>query len=150
MASRTTSPALQYRAALGRRAPHESAHSREELVEVEGLGQIVVGAGVEAEHHVTLGAARREHQDGHRQGVVPIAQRAADREAVQLRQVEVQHDAVEALGEGAAQTLLAVVGHRHRMPLELQKALQIGGQLQIVFHDEDGHDVSLSTIPRSG
>jgi hypothetical protein len=30
------------------------------------------------------------------------------------------------------------------MALELQEALQVGGQLEIVFYDEDGHAASCS------
>jgi hypothetical protein len=54
-------------------APQQGAHPGQQLSRAEGLGQVVVGAHLQAHHAVDLFAARRQHQDGH----VRLAQRAA-------------------------------------------------------------------------
>ena len=40
------------------------ANAREKFLDAEGLGDVVVGAGIECDHFVALGAAHREHDDG--------------------------------------------------------------------------------------
>src|SRR6478672_442068 len=73
-------------------APDESAEPREELAEVEGLGEIVVGAGVEAGDLVVDGIARREHEDGHVDAF--SSDLSADLETVHFGQDDVEHDRV--------------------------------------------------------
>jgi hypothetical protein len=62
----------------------------DELVEAEGLGEIVVGAGVEQLDLLAFLAARGEHEDRRR---APLAQRERDLATVHVRQAEIeQHD----------------------------------------------------------
>src|SRR6266567_1615174 len=51
--------------------PHERAYPGEELIELERLGEIVVGAGIQPTHHVLGGVARRQHQNGRRASLTP-------------------------------------------------------------------------------
>ena len=85
-------------------APQVGADAGEQLREVERLGQVVVGAGIEAQHDVDLLGPGGEHDHG-RLGV-PFAQPAADLDAVHVGQAQVeQHEvrlAPRATGSSAA------------------------------------------------
>ena len=77
--------------ALEHRAAQRGVDARAELVEIERLGQIVVGAGFEPVDAVAHVAARGEHDDRH---LGEAAQQRDEREAVDLRHHDVEHDAV--------------------------------------------------------
>ena len=65
---------------LHRRASSQRAQPREQLLEGERLGEVIVGAGIESIDAVVDGVARREHQDGRPDAAA--AHQAADLEAV--------------------------------------------------------------------
>ena len=71
---------------------------REQLLDVERLGDVVVGAGVERRDLLPGVEPAGEHEDRDRR---PAAQRADDVDAVEVGQPEVQHDDV---GMGCAAT----------------------------------------------
>ncbi|MFN7977625.1 MAG: hypothetical protein U0P30_05770 [Vicinamibacterales bacterium] len=71
-------------------ATQRRPHARRQLTRAERLGDVVVGAGVEAGHAIALGRARREHDDRHGGGGRTLAQDAAHLEAVEYRQVQVE------------------------------------------------------------
>ena len=77
------------------------------LLELEGLGEVVVGPQVEALHAVVHLVAGGEHDHGH---AGDLAQPAAKLEAVDAGQHEVEDDEVWRLGKGHAQARLAVPG----------------------------------------
>ena len=68
----------------------------QQLVEGEGLGQVVVGAGVEAGDPVGHLVAGGEHE--HRRAVAPLPQQAADGQPVDPRHHHVEHDQVRLAG----------------------------------------------------
>src|SRR6478672_462620 len=75
----------------GGRAPQVRSDSREELGEPERLGDVVVAAGVEAEHDVDLAVSRGEDHDRHVR--VGPTDPAAHLDAVEIGQSEVeQHE----------------------------------------------------------
>ena len=85
------------RGALGRLAPQQGAHSREQLGQPKGLGHVVVSTGVETDDGVDLVGASREDQHGDRQPLGPNA--PTDLEAVDERQPQVeQHEVWAELG----------------------------------------------------
>src|SRR6185312_7791985 len=95
--------------ALGLGAAQHRAHPREELAVAEGLGDVVVGAELEAHHAVDLFLAPGEDDDREVQG---FAQPARDREPVLVRELEVEDHEVDHLG---AEDLVHVgAGFRHR------------------------------------
>jgi hypothetical protein len=53
------------RAVAARAAPQDGAHARQQLARGEGLGDVVVGAELEADHAVDLVAARSEEEHRH-------------------------------------------------------------------------------------
>ena len=61
----------EHRRLVGLAAAQDGAHAAQELVGVEGLGKIVVRAGVEARDAVTLLALGREHHDGRFHALLP-------------------------------------------------------------------------------
>ncbi len=67
---------------------HLGADAGEELGELERLGDVVHGAGVEADHDVELVIARCEHHDVH-VGVV-LVDASTDLEPVAVRKPEVE------------------------------------------------------------
>ncbi len=81
----------------GRRGPaipfpatQDGAHAQQKLIEMKGLGEIVIATGLESEHAILRIAARGEKQ--HRRIVALFAQRAAERKTVHLRQHHIEHD----------------------------------------------------------
>jgi hypothetical protein len=98
-----------------------------------GLGEVVVGAQVQAEEEVLLGAAGGEQQD---RDVRLGAQDAAHVEAVDQRQHHVEHDEVGADAAGAVQCRTAVGGDLHRVALPLQIDADQPGLLLVVLGDQ--------------
>jgi hypothetical protein len=92
-------PVLEHRRRAPARAPRQRAYARAQLVEVERLHQIVVGAGVEALHPVGHGIARGDDEHGH--VVAQRAQAPQHLQAVAARQPQVeQHGAVRLRAQG--------------------------------------------------
>ena len=75
------------RCALGA-AAQDGADARQQLARLEGLGQVVVGAELEADDAVGVLAERAEHDHRHARRREP----PAEREAVLARQHQVEHD----------------------------------------------------------
>jgi D-alanyl-D-alanine carboxypeptidase/D-alanyl-D-alanine-endopeptidase (penicillin-binding protein 4) len=76
-----------------RRAPQHRAHARRDLVEIEGLDDVIVRAGVQPGHTVPDVIARGQHDD--RGGVAAPPQLAQHVEAVAPRQAEIEQHQVE-------------------------------------------------------
>ena len=89
-------------------AAHQRAQARQHFLHVEGLGDIIVGAGVKALHLVAPAVARGEDQ--HRHLRPALRQSSSTRDAVHLRQADVEHDGVIGLGLAEEPALLAVEG----------------------------------------
>jgi hypothetical protein len=85
----------------GLRPPQEGADAERELLEREGLGDVIVAAADEARDAVVLGVARGE--EDHRHEVARGTEPAADLEAVDVGQQDVQHDEVRRSGRGRVQ-----------------------------------------------
>ena len=77
---------------LGGRPPQLRAHAREQLGEPERLGDVVVGAGVEAADRVHLAVLRGQEDDRH--GRAALADALADLQAVDARQPDVEDQQV--------------------------------------------------------
>jgi hypothetical protein len=87
----TTKSGVLRRRAHARRAPEDGPHARDELVHAEGLGDVVVRAGVEGGDLVGLALAHRQHDD---RNVVPAAQARDHLEPVDSGQSEIEHDQI--------------------------------------------------------
>ena len=118
-------------------APEQRAHARQQLGELERLGEVVVGAAVEAGDLVGHAGARRQQQDRH----LPAAraQLAQDGEPVAPRQHDVEDEQVVLALERAGESRLAVVRDVDLVVLGLQPALDEARHLLLVLDDQDAH-----------
>ena len=133
--------------AILRRGPaQQRPQPREQLLEGERLGQVVVGARVEPGDPVGDGLARGE--DEHRQVVPGAAQPPAHLEPVEPRHHDVEDEGVGAVTAGdRVQGLLAVGGELDLVPVERQGPAQGVAHGPVVVDDEDPHARSLDSLP---
>jgi hypothetical protein len=112
----------------------QRAHPGHQLAGAVGLGEVVVGAEVEAEQQIVLGRAGGQHDDRDRR-VDP--QHPAHVEPVDLGQHEVEDDQVGDLAAGVLQGAAAVVDHRHGVALALEVHADQLRLLHVVLDDQD-------------
>ena len=120
--------------AARRPAAQQRAQAGEQLLALERLDEVVVGADVEPLHARLQRVARGEHQD--RRVVAVVAQALGDVDAVQARQPEVEHDDVGQEGVRLVERRDAVGGELDLVALEAQRALQNLRDLLVVLDDE--------------
>ena len=116
-----------------------------QLAQVEGLGKVVVGPGVEQLHNGLRALLRRQHQ--HRRGVLAAAQALQNAQAVELGQHQVEDDEVvaEVLGKLVADQ--AVLGPIHRETGAVAQGRgQVVGQPHLIFHQQNAHRSPLSPM----
>ena len=99
----------QVGAAARRPAAQQRAQAGQQLVALEGLDEVVVGARVESLHARLERVAGGEDQDRH---VAVVAQPPADLHAVESGQAEVEHHGVGLEQAGLVERGLAVAGTR--------------------------------------
>src|SRR4051794_16954242 len=122
------------RRAAPRRPPaQQRPQSGEQLLALERLDEVVVGARVEPFDARLDRVARGEHQDRH---VVGRAQPPRDLDAVELGQSEVEDDEVGVVGRRLVERRLAVAGDAHVVAVQAQGALEDLGDLVVVLDDE--------------
>ncbi|CAM5389245.1 hypothetical protein SALBM217S_09875 [Streptomyces griseoloalbus] len=95
------------RGGLGGAAAEQGADPGEEFGEAEGLGDVVVGAGVQADQGAHLVGAGRQHQDRH--GVALGAEAAGDFEAVHPGQPQIEDHEVDAALQSGVECRRAVL-----------------------------------------
>ncbi len=115
-------------------AAQQRADARQHLFEVERLGDIVVGAGVEALHLVAPAVARGEDQDRHRAAVA--APRLQHRDAVHLGQADVEHHGVIGLAVAEEVPLLAVERAIDDIAGIRQRRGELTVEIRVVLDDE--------------
>ena len=74
------------------------AHARDQFARAEGLGDIIIGAELQADQPIGFLDARREHNDRQRVGRRVGAQRARHVEPIHPGQHQVQHQQARAFG----------------------------------------------------
>ena len=146
----------QLRVAVGdAAAPQQRANACEELVQREGLHEVVVRARVEACDPVRDLVAGRQHQ--YRRVVAAVAQDATDGQPVGAWHQHVEHDHVGRQVVDAEQRVVAVDGGVHVVAFEPKRALDRLAHVRVVFDDEDavgfatacGHVFSLTRRSKS-
>ena len=112
------------------------ADAGEQHRQLEGLGDIVVGAGVEAVDLVAVGGVAGQHQDRALDAL--LAQQPAELAAVHVGQADVEDDEVVVLLAGAGEAAVAVAGLED---VELLGQHQLVGQrlaqVGVVVDEED-------------
>jgi len=109
-------------------AAEEVLHAQHQFARTERLGDVIVGAELEAEHAVQFRRLGGQHDDGDCGGGRVTAQDFADLEPVHLGQHEVEEDQVRGEGAGLLQGLVAVARRDHVKT----------GATEIEFHQFDG------------
>ena len=127
---------LQLLHAPGRTA-EQRAQAREQLLQREGLHQVVVGARVEAGNAVADRASGRQHQDRH--GRALGAQLPRDLEAVDAGQHHVEHDRVGGGVRHGGEGLRAVLGEHELVPLGLERPHERVAHGRLVLDDQEAH-----------
>ena len=127
------SPTTYDARAAGRAAAQQRAQAGEQLLALERLDEVVVGADVQALDAAVERVARGEHEDRH---VAVGAQAPGDLDAVELGQAEVEDDHVGHERDGLVERGLAVAGEAHLVALHAQRALQGQGDVLVVLDDE--------------
>ena len=132
-------PAVEFALGVAGRAAQQRADARQHLFEMKRLGDVVVGAGVEALHLVAPAVARGEHQ--HRHGAAGPAPGFQHRDAVHLRQADVEDHGVVGLGLAEIVPLLAVEGAIDHVAGIGQRGGELPVEIRIVLDDEETHAV---------
>ena len=118
-------------------APQQGAQAGQQFLEVEGLGEVVVGAGIQAFHAVVHGAARGQHEDGGAKA--RAAKFPADGVAVLHRQHDVENHDVVLVDGGLVQGLFAVAGDIDGIGLFAEAFGDKSGDPGFVFDQQDAH-----------
>ena len=116
-----------------RRPPKHSLDAGSQLARRERLGDVVIRAQLQSGDAIGLLAASGEHDDrhGHRR-----PQPAADLEATQRRQHQVEDDEIGWIVERVLQALDTVVNGAHSVSLALEVAADHLGHIGIVLDDQ--------------
>ena len=116
------------------RAAQQRANPRQHFFEMKGLGDIVVGAGIEALHLVAPAVARGEDQNRHHPLVAaPCLQH---RDAVHLRQADVENDGVIGLAVAEEVPLLAVERPVDHITGIRQRGRQLTVEIGVILDNE--------------
>ena len=132
-----------------RRAAHpalQDAHPREQLLDVEGLDQVVVRAGVQAGDALRDRIARA--QDQHRGHAAGGARPAQHLEAVQAGQAEVQHHGVEAAVLERRQRVGTAAHPVDRIARARQRVLDAGAEELVVLYEKQAHAGRIAAFQR--
>ena len=122
---------------MASRTPHQCTQAGQEFFRDKRLGQIVVGAGVEARHLLAPAITRREDENRHVLAARPPFLEHAH--AVHLRQAEVQHSCVIRLGLAEEVSFLAVRRQVNGIARLRQRFTQLPAQIGIVFDNKNSH-----------
>ena len=114
----------------------------EQLREAERLGDVVVGATLEAGDGVPDTLSGRE--DDHRQSLSPAAHLTQDLVAVHPRQAEIEDHQVEVVVSGGVGGHPTILDHERGKTRRLEPLAEEGGDAGLVFGDEKpAHGVTL-------
>ncbi|MCY1361660.1 hypothetical protein D9M69_483320 [compost metagenome] len=139
--------ALQARVRAAAAAPDQRQQACFQLGDGEGLGQVVVGAEVEAAHAFVERVLRG--QDQHRGAVVAPAHRLEHGQPVLAGQAQVEHDRVVFLGLQPCLGLQAVGDVLDHEAALLQCAGDPACQFDFILHQQDAH-AGPPSLPDSG
>ena len=143
-------PAHELALGVADRAAQQRAHARQHFLEMEGLGHVIVGAGVEALHLVAPAVARGQHE--HRHGA-PIAPPGFQhRDAIHLWQADVEDDGVVGLELAQIMAFLAVEGAIDDIAGVGQRGGELAVEVGVVLDDEKAQGIisGWSIVRRSG
>ena len=115
-------------------SPQQRAHAREQLLLSERLGNIVIGADLQADDPIHLLAARAHDDDRH---LALGAQCAAQVQPVGARKHDVEQHEIDGIPVERSPHLAAVTHAHHAVAVLAQCAQHQGSHALIIFHDQD-------------
>jgi hypothetical protein len=135
---RTAHDPLAGAALLAQRpAAQHDLDPRDQFLRAERLRQVVVCADAEAQHDVAFLSLRSDHDHGdgtrHRIGL----HTAADLDAVDAGQHQVEDQQIGGLGADQAQPLLSVPAREHFVAFPLEVVLEDFADVRLVLDDDD-------------
>jgi len=132
-------PDMEQRVGIARIAAGDGRQPRRQLAEVEGLDQIVVGAGVEAID--TPGNLVHRGEDDDRRGAAALAQAPEEIEAAAIGQVEVEQDQLERHASKRVAGFVEAPDPIDGMPIAGDVVMHRLAQARIVLDQQYAHDV---------
>lgn len=129
-------------------ASQDGVEPGDEFVGVEGLGEVIVSAEIQAFDAFVEGGAGGQEEDGN--GIPEFAELAEDAEAVAARQHDVEHEGIVGMGRGEREGVGAIVAGIDDEAGGLECLADEGRDLPIVFRHEDLHGLEASdgVLPR--
>ena len=121
------------------RAPQQCAHTRQQLLGVERLRQVVVGAGLQARYAIGDTTARCEHQ--HRSRDPASAELRGNLQPIAARKTEVEDHQIGRFLECAGEPGVAVRCGLHVKAMLAKDALEQGHNFGAIFNDEDSRNL---------
>ena len=122
---------------VARGAADLGADAGEQFFHMEGLGQIIVGTGVHTGDLIAPAIAGGQDDDGHLLfGTAPLFQ---DRDAVHLREADVEHDHVVGLSVAKVIAFFAVECCVDGIAGVAQRGDELAVQVFIILDDKDAH-----------
>ena len=129
------------------RAAEDGVNARRQLARVERLGQIVVGADLQADDAIDVLAAGREQNDGNDESPPKLAQNL---EAVLLGQHHIENDELVAAARRELDGACTRVMGLHLEPFAAQQLADQIAQLPVVVDDEDRPGTPGQIVPEKG
>ena len=129
----------QLGAGIARRAADQRAQAGDQLLGLERLGEIIVGAGIEPRDLVRPAVARGQHQ--HRHLAAFLAPAVEHGEPVDLGQAEIEDHRVIAFGRAEIMAVLAVGGEVDGIARAFERRAQLPAEIGFVFDDQDAHSM---------
>ena len=135
---------LDGRGGVTGRPAGQRAQTSQQFFGMEGLGEIVVGARVEAGDLLRPAVARR--QDQHGKALAGLAPALQHRHPVHLGQAEIQHDDIIGFGIAQEMAILAIQRGVHGIAGILKGTPKLAVQVRIVFNDKRTHLFPLTFV----
>ena len=138
----------QFGRGVARGAADQRAQAGNQFLGLERLGDIIVGAGIEARYLVRPAVARGQHE--HRGSLALFAPAVENGQPVDFRQTEIEHDRVVILGLSEKEAFLAVARRVDRITRPFERVLQLLAEIGFVLDDQNAHCDPLCASPFTG
>ena len=133
--------AIEFAFGVAGRSAQKRPHAREYFLEMEWLGDVVVGSRIKALHLVAPAVARRKHEHWH--GAAAATPGFQDRDAIHFRQTDIKNDRVVRLGLAEKVALLAIESAVDDITRVGQRSGKLAIEVGIVLDHEEAQGIIL-------